>query len=62
LQVRVVTRKPENAQVSMAILTLADYFIGNCLSSFHAFVKRARDVNQLPTGFWAVEDARISDK
>lgn len=44
--------------VDLAILTMADYFIGNCVSSFTAFVTRYRAVNDKPTSFWAFEDEK----
>lgn len=53
--IKVTVHKLANPEphVDLAILARANYFIGNCISSFTAFAKRERDVSGLPSGFWA---------
>jgi len=52
-QVSVHTLEPANPHVELAILARSNLFIGNCISSFTAFVKRERDVYGFPSNFWA---------
>ncbi|KAJ8892120.1 hypothetical protein PR048_004700 [Dryococelus australis] len=56
--VEVIKLEPPNPHVELAVLGSANHFIGNCISSFSAFVKRARDVRALPTTFWAFPPER----
>lgn len=43
---------PVSAHLDLAILGRSNYFIGNCISSFTAFVAREREVKGYPTFFW----------
>jgi len=53
-QVKVFHADPWLPVIDWAVLVKADYFIGNCVSSFTAFVKRTRDIEGKPTYFWGL--------
>ncbi|MCL4142266.1 UNVERIFIED_CONTAM: hypothetical protein GTU68_055294, partial [Idotea baltica] len=53
MEVSVHKMETSNPHVELAAMERANHFIGNCISSFSAFVKRARDVKGFPSSFWA---------
>lgn len=53
MKIHVFKYNKSSSHVDLAILGKSNHFIGNCISSFSAFVKRERDARGFPSSFWA---------
>lgn len=64
MKVEVFRYNGKDPHVDLAILGRSNYFIGNCISSYTAFVKRERDSHGFPSSFWAfpIEKSNLSNK
>lgn len=60
MKVDVFKYDKNNPHVDLAILGRANHFIGNCISSYSAFVKRERDANNFPSTFWSFPTEKSS--
>jgi len=64
LKVRVVTSpsSTNDPHFDLSVMGLSNHFVGNCISSFSAFVKRERDVRGFPSTFFAFPTNRRRDE
>ncbi|KAB0797963.1 hypothetical protein PPYR_08956 [Photinus pyralis] len=62
MNVSVFKYKRNDPHVDLAILGQSNFFVGNCVSSYSAFVKRERDVKGYPSAFWGypIEKSTLS--
>ena len=58
MQIHVYHMNPDLPEFDLILLGKADYFVGNCISSFSAFVKRERDANGKPSQFFAFDQLK----
>lgn len=62
LKLPVIKLPEDNPHLDLAIMGWANHFVGNCVSSFSAFVKRERDVKGFPTTFFGFPSLRRRDE
>jgi len=56
LDIKMFQLPNDDPHLDLAILGEADYFIGNCVSTFTSFAKRYRDIHSKPSTFWGLSD------
>lgn len=54
MNLNLVHHDPWLPLIDLSVLARADYFIGNCMSSFTSYVKRERDIHGLDSYFWSI--------
>jgi len=62
VKVSVVGLNSPSPHVDLAILTMADHFIGNCVSTFTGFVVRDRLLRDRPVAFWGMNETQRHDE
>ncbi|EFA03399.2 GDP-fucose protein O-fucosyltransferase 1 [Tribolium castaneum] len=61
-KIRAFKLDANDPHLDLAIMGRANFFIGNCISSFSAFVKRERDAKGFPSSFWAFPPEKSAGK
>ena len=57
-QIKTYYLSPNFPQLDLIIMGKANQFVGNCISSFSAFVKRERDVKGKPSDFFGLSEIK----
>lgn len=60
MNVKAIMNEERNPHIDLAILARSNHFVGNCISSYSAFVKRERDSYGFPSSFWAFPKEKYS--
>ena len=58
MQIPVYYLSSDQPELDLILLGKADHFVGNCISSFSAFVKRDRDVSGKSSEFFALDQLK----
>jgi len=58
VQIKTYYLPPDFPQLDLAVMAKAQHFVGNCISSFSAFVKRERDFLQKSSDFFGLAEIR----